>query len=304
MKRFNLLHLETLCTIARAGTFHAAARHLNTTQPAVSARIRELEGVLGAALFNRRGRRMELTPRGRELVTQVQPLLLQFEDLLVSHGDPGAAGGVVRMGVGEIAALTWFPAFMARLKATMPRVSCEVVIDLTMGMRQRLENGDIDLAIMAGPVTARQMRHADLGPIHLHWMTGGADRTLPASQGLAALLEHKPVWALARPSAMYEMTVAELEQSGVRLNHINTCTQIQALIELVAAGAGVALLPDVMIGPYLRDKRLRPALRGTTPRSLDFVIAWNAHEEQAVIRSIVELARESSTFAGKRAGIA
>lgn len=204
------------------------------------------------------------------------------------------------MGVGEIAALTWFPAFMARLKGAMPRVSCEVVVDLTMGMRQRLENGDIDLAIMAGPVTAQQMRHADLGPIHLHWMTSGADRTLPASQGLATLLAGKPVWALARPSAMYEMTLAEIDSIGARIGHLNTCTQIQTLIEMVAAGAGVALLPDVMIGDYLRDQRLRPALRGAAPRSLDFVIAWNAHEEQAVIRSIVELAGECSTFERKR----
>jgi len=296
MRRFNLVHLDTLCCIARLGTFRAAADFLNTTQPAISGRVHDLEEAVGAPLFHKRGRRMELTPRGRELVQQVQPLLVHLDDILVGHSDPAAASGVVRIGAGEIAALSWFPQFMAQLKLRMPRVTCEVVIDLTMGMRQRLENGDIDVAILAGPVLGQQLRQAALGPVHLHWMSA---TPWPKNRPIEEMFAEVPIWSLARPSATYDMTLEALEAFGdyrVRAPGINTCTQIQALIEMVAAGAGIALLPDVMIARDIAAQRLRAAAPKLPASRLDFVIAWNAREEQTVIRNIVTLAQACSTF--------
>ena len=58
IRRITLVNLETLCAIARLGTFRAAADKLNTTQPAVSARVREVEDMVGRPLFQRRGRRI------------------------------------------------------------------------------------------------------------------------------------------------------------------------------------------------------------------------------------------------------
>src|SRR3546814_16354527 len=65
INRVSLYHLETLLWIDRLGTFSAAAERLNTTQPTVSARMRELEQRLGTALFRREGRAMSLTAAGR-----------------------------------------------------------------------------------------------------------------------------------------------------------------------------------------------------------------------------------------------
>src|SRR3546814_1439625 len=67
INRIAFYHLETLLWIARLGTFAAAAERLNTTQPAISARVRELENHLGTVLFRREGRTMTLTPAGRDL---------------------------------------------------------------------------------------------------------------------------------------------------------------------------------------------------------------------------------------------
>jgi len=293
MRRYSLLHLETLCSIARFGTFRAAAHHLNTTQPAVSARIRELEDAVGLPLFHKRGRRMELTPRGRELVQQVQPLLIDLDEIVVTGANATAATGVVRIGAGEIATQSWFPAFMAELKRRMPRVTCEVVVDLTMGMRQRLENGDLDIALLAGPVHGPQLRQAELGPVTLRWMGAPA---LPRDQPLDQLFTSVPVWSLARPSAMHDMTIDALARHQVRGVALNTSTQIRALIDLVAAGAGIALLPEVMIDDEIAQGRLRPLAPQVETLQLTFVIAWNAREEQTVTRSIVALAQECSTF--------
>ena len=99
MKRISLTNFETLGWIARLGSFTAAAERLNTTQPAISGRVRELESSLGLKLFHRQGRRMELTIQGRELVERMRPLLNQIEDVVMSLENPEATSGIIRIGV-------------------------------------------------------------------------------------------------------------------------------------------------------------------------------------------------------------
>ena len=82
MKRIALYHIETLLWINRLGTFAAAAERLNTTQPTVSARVRELENQIGFALVQRAGRTMALTTRGRQFVKECEPLWSSIEAML------------------------------------------------------------------------------------------------------------------------------------------------------------------------------------------------------------------------------
>jgi hypothetical protein len=90
INRIAFYHLETLLWIARLGTFAAAAARLNTTQPAISARVRELESHLGTALFRREGRTMALTPAGRELVRESRIVSLR----IIGDDRPGLLANV------------------------------------------------------------------------------------------------------------------------------------------------------------------------------------------------------------------
>ena len=76
----NLKHVETFLWIARLGSFSAAARRLNTSQPAISMRIRELEQNLGVTLFDRRARSMRMTLKGREFADYAQRVGHSFLD--------------------------------------------------------------------------------------------------------------------------------------------------------------------------------------------------------------------------------
>ena len=121
MKRLAIYHLETLLWIARLGTFRAAAERLNTTQPAISARVREIEEQLGVALFRREGRNMVLTARGRALVADFEPLWAGFESALFRASDFGGATGIVRIGSGEIAAYDFDKVVGKRLNRAVTR---------------------------------------------------------------------------------------------------------------------------------------------------------------------------------------
>lgn len=301
MRRLSLTNLETLCWIARLGTFTAAAQQLNTSQPAISARVKELEQSLRVKLFHRQGRRMELTILGRELVERSQPLLNRLEDLVFSLENPATATGIIRMGVGEVVAVTWFADLMARLKREMPRVNYEIEVDLTVNMRQKLELGKLDLAIVAAPVDSSRVATTYLGSVYAHWLVAPALRAAVKKRraSVEQILDAQTVWCVGRPSHMYAMAIETLRRHGVALTNINTCNNLQSIVELVASGAGVALLPENLVAARIERGELVPLSSDLPPERLDFVIARHQDQGQAIIHHIVALAVETTAFLTK-----
>lgn len=299
MSRMTIVNLETLCWIARLGSFTAVADRLHTTQPAISKRIKDLEASVGVPLFHRQGRRMELTIQGRDLVRRAQPLLNQLDDIGVFQDNPSAATGVIRMGVGEIAAVTWFPSLMGRLKHLMPNVHYEVEVGLTVNMRHRIEVGMMDVAILAGPAEGAHLTAHAIGSIGVQWVVAPAllGRLDPAVSGsVRALLESQAVWCVARPSRMHPMALETLRQQGIARKAVSTCDSVQALVELITEGAGIGLLPLPMVNDRLADGRLALLAPGMEEQRFDFVIAHHRDQEQAIIQRIVHEAIVASGF--------
>ena len=97
---------------------------MNTTQPAVSARVKELEDSLGSRVFVRQGRGVELTPEGREFVTKAEEILKQIDALSVSFTKASSAG-VVRLGSSSFC-LDLLAAICNTTLKTMPLVTYQV----------------------------------------------------------------------------------------------------------------------------------------------------------------------------------
>jgi DNA-binding transcriptional LysR family regulator len=298
MRRISLTNLETLCWIARLGSFTAAAERLNATQPAISGRVRELEESLEVKLFQRRGRRMELTIQGRELVERAQPLIARIEEVITSLDNPGAITGILRIGVGEMVAVAWFGELMAQLHERMPRVTYQIEVDLTINMRQKLELGQLDLAIMAARLNSDRLVSTPLGSLDMLWVTSPAVRRAMKRAGreLQEVLSSHPIWCLARPSHMYPMAVETLKSLGLSQVSINTCNSLQTMVSIVMAGGGISMLPENMVAEALKRRQLVRLSPDMPAQQLDFVIAHDRDQEQPVVRHIAQLAVQASTF--------
>jgi DNA-binding transcriptional LysR family regulator len=242
MSRLAIYHFETLLWIDRLGTFRAAAERLNTTQPAISARVREIEEQLGVALFRREGRQMVLTARGRDLVREVEPLCAGFERALTRASGFAGVAGVVRVGAGEIAAASCLPGFVRDIEHDLPGVTLEVEIDLTARMAQHLLAGRSDLAFLAGPVAGPGLRTAPIGMVGL---------VFAASAKTAAVIgrtpDALPIWALPASSPLHAVTHDCLATTGIPARSIATCGNVRTLIDIVLAGRGAAVLPETMV---------------------------------------------------------
>ncbi|MBD3731140.1 MAG: LysR family transcriptional regulator [Sphingopyxis sp.] len=241
ISRVSLYHLETLLWIDRLGTFSAAAERLNTTQPAVSARMRELEQRLGTRLFRRDGRTMSLTAAGRKLVRDCDPLLRDMQVALLGSGGFAEASGVVRIGAGEIAAASCLPAFVADLKADMPNVGLEIEIDLTANLIQQLLTGRTDIAFAAGPIAHPALKTQPIGEVALMWLASPA-----VAAAFAAGEAQLPVWSLASHSPIHGRMRDAIEASRIAQESLNLCNNARMMIDIAKAGGGVGIFPEPM----------------------------------------------------------
>lgn len=283
MKRIALYHLETLMWIDRLGTFAAAAQRLNTTQPAISARVREIEEQLGLSLFQRDGRRMVLTARGRRLVQACEPLRRGLEQVLLEASDFAGATGAVRIGSGEIAAASCLPAFIQAIERDRPGVTMEIELDLTARLLQQLLSGTRDIVFLAGPVASPGIRTAPIGSVELVW---AASPPVAAAGGFARAL---PVWSLPDHSPIHSVTLQTLEAHGIHMHALHTCNNVRMLIEIIAGGEGAAVLPETMIKDQLRRGSLVEIL--PRPRhKVHFEAAIRTREREPVILDLFERA--------------
>jgi DNA-binding transcriptional LysR family regulator len=298
INRISLYHLETLLWIARLGTFAAAAEKLNTTQPAISARVSELEERLGAKLFQRNGRAANLTPAGRQLVREYRPIWEQLQETLLRSAGFDQIRGIVRVCAGEIAAATCLPRFVAETKDRWPDLTFEIEIELTAPMIQALLNGRIDLAFAAGLVAHPALTATPIGAAELLWV---------ASPPVAKQMEEESdavfsLWSLPSHSPIYQIMKDALDEIPVKKHVINLCSNVRMIIDIVTIGNGFALIPKSMVRSQLENGSLVQIMAGWQVEPIMFHVVARAAEGDPVVNEIVRYASgitlESDPFVG------
>lgn len=283
INRIAFYHLETLLWIARLGTFAAAAARLNTTQPAISARVRELESHLGTALFRREGRSMALTPAGRELVRESEPLWARFQGVLMGCSDISGATGIIRIGAGEIAAASCLPGFVAQLGHDLPHVSLEVDIALTVDLIQQLASGRTDIAFAAGRIAHPMLHTAPIGSVDLLWL---------ASPSIVRAMDaaRTPIWSLTNLSPLYRIMKEAIAASDLADCPLNLCNNVRTMIDIVLEGGGIGIFPQPMVRQPIANGRLVPVPDAPAMPPVEFQVAMRAAESDPLVLAIFDRA--------------
>lgn len=296
ISRVSLYHLETLLWIDRLGTFSAAAERLNTTQPAVSARMRELEQRLGTAIFHRDGRGMSLTAAGRKLVRDCDPLLRDMQVALLGSGGFAEASGVVRIGAGEIAAASCLPPFVATLKADMPNVGLEIEIDLTANLIQQLLTGRTDIAFAAGPIAHPALKTSPIGEVGLVWLASPAVAARFDGGGDGAAI---PVWSLASHSPIHSRMRDAIAASRIARASLNLCNNARTMIDIAKAGGGIGIFPEPMARDDMANGALVEIAGMPALAPAAFHVAMRVSDSEPVLARIFDRASQLSLSAAR-----
>ncbi len=262
--------VEVFYWVVQLGGFRRAAERLATTQPAVSARVSALEAALGARLLERgQRRRVVVTPAGLLLLSFAERLMGLQAEMRAAFGVPGALQGTVRLGVSETIVHTWLSALVRALHGAYPRLELDIVVDVSGALRAGLLAGEIDVALLMGPVAAPRVRDLALCDYGLAWVARPG-MFGPGPLDLVAL-SAVPIVTYARATRPFQQ-VRELF-AGRAAPRIFANASLASIVRMVLDGIGVGVLAPAAIGAELSSGAL-VVLDGPALEPLRFTASW------------------------------
>jgi DNA-binding transcriptional LysR family regulator len=286
----DLKGLDTFVWLARLRSFRTTAAHLNTTQPAVSARIAQLEQSLGVILFHRTSRHVSLTPRGLELLSHAERMLAEREEILRNFADQETIRGTVRLGVSETIVHVWLTAFVAELHRRYPRVTLDIEVDTSSQLRDRLVAAELDVAFLLGPVDEPRIGNRALCSYPLGWVCGAPIELPDASPVPLAELTRWPIITYARKTQPYVAIEDMLLRHNIRDARIFANSSLATILRLVRGGLGIGYVPPMFLAAELSSGAMRLVRAAQPLASLDYTVSWVRYPEGRIADVIAQLA--------------
>lgn len=254
--RISLRQIEAFYWTAKLGSVHAAADHLNFSQPAMSSRIKELEGALEVELFTRRNQRMQLTPQGRDAILQAERLLGAAQDFeRIGRAGPPLEG-VLRLGSDESTAMVALSEILSQLKRRHPKLIVELSIDVGTKLKEKLRRREIDIALHTASGAASHVVDELLGWVEFQWVAS-RDFEVPDGDFTPAVASQLAIVTNPPPSTLNGMVQKWLQEGGFDFDAVNSSNSLQLMLRLVQAGHALAVLPLPVVRELLATGELR-----------------------------------------------
>lgn len=279
--QLGIRHYETIVAIVELGTMTAAARALHSNQPTLSHRLAEAERRLGVKLFDR-GRQRRLTPTRAGIAThqaavRALAILGRNEEILLTA--PPEVTAVVRIGVGSYDCFHWYPAFLEHARREHPEIELQLAI-VGDTPADALANTEVDLVIAPGtPDGPIELQSAFVDELVLlvapdHRL---ADRSSIEPSDLVGET-YLTYNSTPMPGFEYDRFVGA---SDTYPRMVTVVPQTSAIIELVAAGAGVSILSRWALAPAIAAGRVAVLRCGKTGLPLEWQVATRTTEADA-----------------------
>lgn len=281
--------------VVDAGQVSAAARALNVSQSAVTLSIKDMEGMLGTALFDRLPTGLRLTKAGQKFQHHAQEIAASFEAAVKSvEADGTAISGTVRLGMSwTLSSYFAFPV-IEQFSRQHPQISVELTEAPREVLEQSLVDGELDVALI---LTSNLTKDIGLKSRTFHrsrrrlWVSAGHPLAKQKRITLADVAKHS--YAVLRSDDAEKQGLAHWTDTTGHPEIRLTSTSVEAVRSLVASGQAVTILSDVIYRPWTLDGRRVERLDVAEPiPTMDVGIAWKAGAD---LPAPVKLLREAFT---------
>ena len=250
-------HLVIFRTIAEVGSFTRAAMRLGMSQPAISQQIRALEEQAGVPLLVRRGRSARPTPAGEMLLHYARQVLTKLGEVERALGEErGGQAGLLRIGAGGAVCQHLLPGVLGEFRRRFPKVDLEILSGHTDRTLERLKAAEVDVGVVTLPIRAPRIRVTEIGRDELLVV-------LPAGHALAEKSRLRPPDLIGQPFIIYErqtratdLILGALLADGVFPRVVMEMDHLEATKAMVAAGLGMAVLPEWTVRAELANETL------------------------------------------------
>lgn len=255
-------HLRYFLAVAEAGSFSRAANRLGISQPSVSQQMRDLEAGLRVSLFQRRGKRILLTPRGLIFQEHARAILRQLENFLQElSSEPGQLRGALHLGVVPILNVPLVPDLLGLFAADHPGISVIVEEISSTEIETALEEGRMDVGLGFVTRHSPNLRYERLCTDEFALIVSAAHpwshrRVIPLSE-----LHQQRLLQLPDSFVMRRMTDDVCRNHQIRPRTIAEINAIETLLRSLAPLQAAALMPKIALrgreGLNLKAIRLR-----------------------------------------------
>jgi len=257
MINLTLKQLRYSLALADEGHFNKAAKRCHVTQPALSQQIKLLEQNCGALLFERVGKSVKITPFGQEFLERARAIIKDTEALAVfSSSHDGAPSRPIRFGIIPTVAPYLLPNIYPALKNALADMDFVIKENHTEQLLEAIESGDVDLALIAtDPPEGSRLTVAPLF----------ADPFVLATQSTAQYptptrLEELPkerILLLDEGHCFRDQAIAACALGDTATKRAFAATSLSTIVEFVANGQGITLLPTISLKKEAADPRIK-----------------------------------------------
>jgi LysR family hydrogen peroxide-inducible transcriptional activator len=287
-----LKDLRYLVAVADLRHFGRAAARCFVSQPTLSAQLKKLEQSLGVQLIERAPHQVALTPAGEEIVARARRIIEASDEMVTlarSQRDPLA--GRLRLALLPTIGPYLLPQVAPLIRTSLPRLELHLYEHQTVPMLEKLHAGELDLGILALPVALDGLEARELyrEPFTValpdgHALAGRAALRVADLKGERLLL-------LEDGHCLRDQALEVCSKVGVREQQDFRATSLETLRQMVAAGAGVTLLPELAGRGAYRNARgvaLRPFAKPAPVRHIGAV--WRkSTARRAAIEALCKL---------------
>jgi LysR family hydrogen peroxide-inducible transcriptional activator len=283
--------LDQFVVLARTKNFTRAAEELHLSQSALSRAIQKLEDQLGQPLFERKPREVVLTELGELLLQRAKHILQLMEDTFSELSEAGRRGRI-RLGAIPTIAPYFLPSLLSSFAKKYPDIAVIVQEDTTENLIKRCHHGEIDLAILALPLMAKNLEVEALFDEELLLVVPvghplAASKTLPIDA-----VEHFPFVMLNEAHCLTDNIATFCRRKSVQPVTVERTSQLATVQELVSLNHGVSIVPDMARKIDTSDQRVYRSFTGEKPRRT-VAMMWNSQRFQSkAVKALMEHLRK------------
>src|ERR1700722_2096575 len=288
----NLKDLKYLVALADTGHFGKAAERTFVSQPTLSAQLKKLEDYLGVKLIERQPKNVQLTEVGRQVVVRARRMIDEGDEIIAlarSNTDPLA--GKLKLALVPTIGPYLVPRVVPKIRKALPRLGLMLYEHQTEPLLKRLRDGEIDLGIMALPILQDGLESRAL-------YEEAFTVALPTHHPLAAKstikvadLKGQTLLLLEDGHCLRDQALEVCSRVDVRDREDFRATSLETLRQMVVAGLGITLLPEMAVeSPYGSQRGLVIRQFGNPPPSRHVGDVWRkSSTREAAIGAVCEV---------------
>ena len=297
----SLKQLHYLVALSETLNFTRAAESCFVTQSTLSAGLKELEDALGTRLVERDRQTVLMTAIGLEVAKRAREILAATQDLVeIATASRRPMTGLLRLGVIPTIAPFLLPPSLQLLRESYPELRLALREDLTASLLSRLEDGQLDLALIALPVDTANLRVEPLFDDEL-WIVGRrGDPQLKARAVSVTPSLTDRLLLLEEGHCLRDHTLYACGTSAHRMTEGLEATSLLTLVQMVESGLGIALVPEMAVRSRLTESPnlvARPMVKPSPTRTIALV-ARRSTTRPADLKALAEVILKASRRLG------